>query len=137
NRLSNGPTDFIQAVNLKTARVRGALPGFVRPSASWRDQRHFRTGFAAEPHAQNASSGGHLNRLFDWANPPAMAWTLRGFIRLGIGFGCVLATAACDDSGSDSEGAPTGSSTSGGMSNYMTVPIPFENGWAPLNDVGI
>lgn len=66
-----------------------------------------------------------------------MAWTLRGFIRLGIGFGCVLATAACDDSGSDSEGAPTGSSTSGGMSNYMTVPIPFENGWAPLNDVGI
>lgn len=57
---------------------------------------------------------------------------MRALVEIGFGLGCLLAVAGC---GSDDDG----SSTSGGSGGGVDNPVPFENGWAPLdqNSAGI
>lgn len=62
-----------------------------------------------------------------------MAWTARAIIGLSFGLGVALAATACGSDSSSSNSSGLTSTTGGGEG----TPIPFENGWVPIQEFGI
>ena len=61
-----------------------------------------------------------------------MAWTLRALKGLSFGLACTFVAFGCDDGGGDDTSASGGSNTTGGTPAEGT-PIPFTDGWAPID----